>query len=604
MNVNILDFGAVGDGVFDNTEAINNAVKHCAQSGGGKVIVPAGIFVSGSIVLKSHVYLYLEPGSFIYGHDDINKYVRAKRGCPWEITAEECVLLRKETDPAPEYLGGINACHALVLGDGIEDSGVIGYGTLDCRRGFDFGYEPEKGRPYLVLFSDSKNIAIKDVTLRNPGVFTIYLICSTDIIVSGIRIFSKKCINGDGIDINSSSNITISNCILDTLDDAIGLKTLEPDHPCENVTVSGCIIDADWGAVRVGPESCGAFRNISVTNCVIKRANDGFKFQVCEDYDMEDIVCSNIVMENVMRPFFLTSNSFKFSRHSKGSRPHGGRLRRIKFADMTVKSCECDKEGFHHVDGCMINAMPGNLIEDVSFDNIHFVMTGSGKEESITTPELLDYTEGYPEFLYNMKDYPSYAMYVNNAKNVRFRDCTFEAVESDVRCAVAIENVSGFKMIDCEERNGKGLLRHHNVSDIRLDGNSGDIFTLSEEQSEQWEKFRKVSLQVAEDKKNNATVFDHATGGDVVAMMDLSQRTFKIDDPCGSYYMIIYNVTSNLEIKLNGVTVISTDYTSEYIFRSVLACDISGAIKEGTNSISVSGYDQDSSPSKIIIMKK
>ena len=138
MELYITEFGAVADGVTKCTDAINETINKVAEAGGGYAIVPPGEYVSGTIELKSNVYLYLEPGATILGSMEIEDFRNTNRRI---------------------------SCKTLVLGDGLYNSGILGHGTLDLRRQ-NLGYTKEHGRPCLVVIVESENITLRGVAYQ------------------------------------------------------------------------------------------------------------------------------------------------------------------------------------------------------------------------------------------------------------------------------------------------------------------------------------------------------------------------------------------------------------------------------------------------------
>ena len=167
MRVNVVDYGAVGDGVTLNTAAFASAVEACSQAGGGYVSVPAGQFVTGTVELKSHVYLELLPGAELLGSMRIADYRGTRRGSAWDPRISAHInqkLVADADDPAP-----INPCKALVLAEDQHHVGIIGHGTLNGRRGYAFPSGEEIGNPFLVVFSHCADVTLENVSMTNPG---------------------------------------------------------------------------------------------------------------------------------------------------------------------------------------------------------------------------------------------------------------------------------------------------------------------------------------------------------------------------------------------------------------------------------------------------
>lgn len=473
MKVNVLDRGAVADGVTLCTESINRAIDEVSRSGGGYVMVPAGFYCSGTIHLKDNTYLVLEAGCTIYGSMNIADFKHAS--------------LRKQN------------LTAMILAENVEHSGILGDGTLDLRRN-GLGYTKEHGRPCLVMPICCRDFVIQNVRLLNTGFFTIYSINNENVRFEGLTINSEHCENGDGIDFSGSRNVVISDCIIRTGDDAIGLKTHIPDEPCENITITNCILSSLWAGIRLGPETCGDMRFITVSNCIMNDCSDGIKMQECDRYRMEDITFSNITMNDVKRPLFITLNSYPMSGLSDSVRPHPGSMKRILFQNIVAHIIERKHNWFENQ--VVVSGIPDGLVGDIVFNNIYVLANGGCmvEDDSDTClPEFIEYGDEYPDVLRGYPRYPSACMYLRNVDSIRLNDCVFETLEKDVRCAVAAENVHTLIMHDCEQKNCMALLRYHRVDMFIEHHNIGDIFFLSQAQVDKWEHFRMISM-IEEDK--------------------------------------------------------------------------------------------------------
>lgn len=546
MNTNILDYGADKTGERSSTEAIHAAITACAESGGGYVDFPCGTYVSGTIFLEDHVILHLHPGSAILGSLDFSDYQGTARGCSWETSAMSIT----DTPYA-------NACRALIVADRKKHCGIIGQGEIDGRRSAKHGYSPEKGRPFLLVFSECSFVTLRDVTLKNPGMFSFYGLNCSDVKIDGVNIRSADSANGDGLDFDGGKRITISNCNIDAGDDGIGLKTLTPNEPCEDFTITNCHIRSkNWGAVRIGPESAGDMRRINIQNCCFCDCGNGFKLQLTQNAVFEDFLFDNINMKDVLRPIFCTMNSYNMSMHVKEIRPLGGKFRRIKFSNMILQM----KNDFHFDSNTVyainyISALPGEAIEDMTFENIHFIAPGGGSIEAArrTTghADMYDFWSFYPEHLLDLGEMPGAVMYIRNAKNVKLRDCTFEVCAEDARAAVAAECVERLTLIDCEMRGCGGLLRPYRCENNRVETCIGDVISLNEAQAADWEAYRAQSLSIAEKIGELVTGVEKAMQMKTIASYDGCRFDIESENG-GTRWLLIPNFRGDFILMLNG----------------------------------------------------
>lgn len=297
--VSILDFGAKDGAGNLNHEAINRAILACNQQGGGTVIVPRGEFFTGPITLKSNVRLHLEEGAELKFSPDKSLYTPTVL-TRWE--GVDCYNLR----PLIYAYGETNIA---ITGKGIID----GQGTNEnwwsmCgspRYGWKEGMVAQRNggrakllqyaetftpidqrqmtfedglRPQLINFYHCNTILIEDLTLKNSPFWVIHPLFCESVIVRGVKVYSHGP-NSDGCDPESSKNVLIENCIFDTGDDCIAIKSGRNADgrkwgvPSENIIVRNCEMKDGHGGVVIGSEISGGYRNLFVENCRMDSPN-------------------------------------------------------------------------------------------------------------------------------------------------------------------------------------------------------------------------------------------------------------------------------------------------------------------------------------------
>ena len=489
MDCSIIDYGAVGDGLSDCTQAFRRAIEACHAAGGGKVIVPPGRYVTGTVRLLSGVYLYTQANSTILGSEHYSDYYGSTRGGFWRGNpADSCGS------------SSMNQCCALILADRAENCGILGHGTIDGRRSRELGYTDEKGRPFLVLFSECVNIQLSGQTLQNSGMFTVFLVECDHAKIDGLRINTLECANGDGIDTDGSRNVFISNCHIAAGDDAISIKNLNPETPSENICITNCVITSKyWACVRIGPESAASVRNVTVSNCIFRNCGDGIKLQLTETSLFENFCFSNIVMDNVMRPFFFTLSSYRMTDRHQEICPKPGILRNILLSNITATMPRLFMEHVIRPEA-MICGLPDAPITDLKFQNVHLLQPGGGSSEvgcRTDYPDLLNYNT-YPELLENAGESPGAVLFLNHAANVTFTACDFAVQAADGRPALAAWDVSGLKLLLCSQRNCGSLIRAFGPVPPELIHCQGTSSAASEEEQAQWQAFHTRSLETLE----------------------------------------------------------------------------------------------------------
>ena len=311
MNVNIVDFGAIADGVTINTIAIQNAINSVSESGGGRVSIPQGTYVSGTIRLKSNVELHLEHGAYLKASTNIDDY-NPDDEYPenWEFTKEgwrpkHFIICVRQKNVAITGTGMIDASgdyfFAEVPYTFSPNNYVWMYGVANAK-------DPVIKRPgQVVAVIDSQKIKIKDVEFVNSTCWTVYFHGCRYVEVSGIRIFNELYqLNTDGIDIDTCENVIISNCIIRTGDDCItlrcdGNRLNNGMDTCKNITITNCILECAVCGFRIGV-GCGKIRNASISNITVSRCGPVFLFMTSYlgegEAFIENINISNVTAEN------------------------------------------------------------------------------------------------------------------------------------------------------------------------------------------------------------------------------------------------------------------------------------------------------------------
>lgn len=273
---NVVDFGAVGDGVTLNTEAIQNAIDAAAGKQ-GTVVFPAGTFLSGAIYLKSNLHIRLDAGAVLKASPDSADY------SPVDVCPQNHPIVNDHS-----YGGHFILC--------IEQNNIVitGPGTIDGNSPA-FTYTQE-GKAYaskldipwrpgqMLYFVDSKNICISELELADSPYWNCYFYNCSNIVVSDAHIHSRRMPvswNGDGIDIDCCQNVCIKDCDINTNDDCIAIRADERwsknAMECRNIVVSDCDLSSLTSAVRFGVGN-GVISNVVVSDVDIHNTRSAFSF--------------------------------------------------------------------------------------------------------------------------------------------------------------------------------------------------------------------------------------------------------------------------------------------------------------------------------------
>ena len=582
MNYSILDFGAVEGGHKLCTEAFNNCVSAVAASGGGCVIVPPGTYLTGTIVLQSNVYLKLEPGSLILGSRRYDDYTAPKRHCMWYT-------------PYSRDRSGTE-CRALIYAEKAINTGIIGDGTINGQRGNKYPKTPEAGRPFLIVFAECENVRMEGVTLRDSGMFVVYSLNSNRMFYRGVTVLSHDSENGDGFDFDGGRDIFISDCLLETGDDSIGLKTLSNNIPCENFVISNCIFRSCWAGIRLGPETAADMRNITVTNCVFDHCNDGLKIQVCNDITFEDLTFCNLNMIDVVRPIFMTNNHYNMSAEAPSVRPASGKLRRVLFngiyARMTKREGDLLFEGYNAVTG-----LPDAVIEDVTFKNVNIIGYGTGSEADAhrcDVPELMDFSEFYPEAPAYQGALPSSVLFIRNAANITIDSCVFETANEDKRYAIVAENTSSLRLRDTQNRNNGGLLRHGDCRGLQVES-EGKVQAYTDTELLSIRSIREEAGAVNDEMLARTTAIDLSRAGRCIAAFtaphteECETGMYFTEDVEGTIpaiagqrlFIYLPKICGDFILSLNGKEIARLSVPQKYRHTTIWAYELTDFLMEG-----------------------
>ncbi len=299
VTYNVLDYGALADGVFDNTLAFKKAIETCSQNGGGIVLVPQGNFFTGSIHLENNVNFHLSEGTQII-------FSTNSKDFPLVQTSFEGTELMNYSP----LVYAFNKHNVAVTGKGILNGqanndnwwpwcGSLRYGwkkgmpsQVDLENRARLVDMAEEGvpvaerifgeghylRPNFIEFFECTDVLLKDIKIINSPFWEIHPIKSTNVTVDGVSIKSHGP-NNDGCDPEYSKNVFIKNCTFDTGDDCIAIKSgRDADGrrvaiPSENIVVQNCRMFDGHGGVTIGSEISAGVRNVFVENCVMDSPN-------------------------------------------------------------------------------------------------------------------------------------------------------------------------------------------------------------------------------------------------------------------------------------------------------------------------------------------
>lgn len=306
MIYDVRNYGAIGNAKTLNTNAIQKAIDDCASKNGGTVLLEDGIYMTGSITLRSNVNLHISRNAVLLGSPDCKDY------------PEKQNLKHVISENLPR---NSNAC--MIFAEESENISITGMGKIDCngtsfvkaKQGDWTGWQFERidapTPPRVVFFTGCSNIKIEDITMVNQPSGWSYWIHDCDwVTFDKCKIFAEvNYPNNDGIHINSSRNVTISNCNIITGDDCIIVRannrSLKENKVCEKVTVTNCNLTSYSGGIRIGWISDGTIKNCTFSNLVMTDTVCGITitlpdFQPLPDRGREDTLIENLMFDNIV----------------------------------------------------------------------------------------------------------------------------------------------------------------------------------------------------------------------------------------------------------------------------------------------------------------
>lgn len=446
QDYNIASFGAIQGGTTLNTKAIQNAIDKAHLNGGGRVVIPKGEFLTGSVVLKSNVELNLSKNALLLG----------------------------STNPA-DYLK-INRWKALIMADGATNIAVTGKGIIDGQ-GLQLAlhvdslfYEGEIDsadyvfpemrpmvtlRPQIIEFVKCSNIKVTDVTLRNSASWVQSYDLCTNINIDKICVDSDTYWNNDGIDIMDCKNVRITNSYFNSSDDGICLKSYnlarDTSVYCDRIYIANCKIRSSASAIKFGTASRGGFKNVLIEKI---KVYDTFRSAIALECDgggtIENVLVNGVHAKNTGNAIFI-----RLGRRLE-DRPIGVvRNVTLKNIKVTVPFGRPDKDYkirgpelsfFHNTFPSSISGVPGHMVTDITLDNIKITYPGRGNKGLAYAPlsrldEIPEQISKYPEFSM-FGELPAWGFYIRHVNGLTMSNVKVKIRKPDYRRPIVFDDVN------------------------------------------------------------------------------------------------------------------------------------------------------------------
>jgi len=444
--INVRDLGAFGDGKTLDTDAINRAIQQAAASpGGGVVHFPAGDYLSASIHLQSRVTLQLDRGAVIEAADP-----RSTPGFD-----------APEPNPAAGRYQDFSHSHwhdSLIWGDSLHDIGIIGPGQI---RGDRLVFKGKQKIPVANKTIGLKNctgVTLRDLTILNGGHFGVLATGVSDMTIQGLTVDTNR----DGIDLDACQRVEIRECAVNApFDDGICLKSswaLGRAVALEDVSILNCSLsgydpgtwvdgtrrltafaqsaDGPVSRIKLGTESAGGFRNVSVRDCRFDHTR-GLAIESVDGGVLDHVVVDGLTMRHVTdAPIFIRLGS-------RMRRPRGpatvSALQHVTLAHINASDI---RSRFPVI----IAGLNGHAIQDVAMENVTLEFVGGGLMPAPTTQPLMN-DRMYPE-PENFGDLPAWGMYVADVDGLRLDHVTLRTVAPDARHVIVARQANQVSLTD------------------------------------------------------------------------------------------------------------------------------------------------------------
>ena len=305
-----MEYGAKADGKTLDTTSIQTAIDQCASHGGGTVFIPAGHYLTGTIFFRDNINLYLDSGTVLLASQNPADFpVTLNR---WEGTEQRTYS-------------------PIIAGNGLKNISITGRGEINGQGEVWWKGFTEKTlkfpRPRMIGFSDSTNVLIEGITLRNSPAWTVNPVRCENVIIRGLTVLNPPdSPNTDGINPDSCRAVRISDCYVSVGDDCITIKSgTQFEHPgrraaCRDIIISNCVVERGHGGVVIGSEMSGDVKNVTINNCLFFATDRGIRMKSRRGRGgvVENIQVNNVIMDGVLCPF--TMNLYYNCNGAKGDK--------------------------------------------------------------------------------------------------------------------------------------------------------------------------------------------------------------------------------------------------------------------------------------------
>ena len=421
--IDIKSFGVIGDGSSDDTAAIQHAIDICADQG-NTLSFSAGNYYTGTLFLKSGLHLILEKDAVLLGSTDLSTY----HACSPFVDAV-----------------GVTRGRALVVAYNVENLLLEGSGTIN---GNGEHVVCENDRPFLFHIEKCRNVTLQGIRLEGSVSWCLHIDRCKDVVADHITIFNRGMVNNDGIDIDASENVLITGCDLNCGDDAICLKTTSV-NPCRNVHVKNCRVCTNWGAFKIGTESCGDFSDIVIEDCHFYDVmGGGIKIVPVDGGSVDNVIIRNITMTNCTGPIFI-ANGTRNRAYVEHRNAQFSKIRNVLIENITADVISAPVRGVHFgevwgnaLGGVLLSGTPEAPLEDITLRNLKLDLPG-GFTDANHIFSVREMEDMYPEF-HRFDPVPAKGVYIRHGAKIHLESLQLCYKAEDCRAEMYTEDVFDF----------------------------------------------------------------------------------------------------------------------------------------------------------------
>jgi len=472
----ITSYGAKPDGITNNATAIQNAIDDATKTGGGKVVVPKGKFLSGVIHLRSNVELNVSKDAVLLARTNRSDYGPSLKASAFIVAENE----RNISITGSGLIDGqcdllINDIYNKLKSGELYDDEWKEYNPWHQRR------PSEKNRPRIIEFKNCNSVTVKNIHLQNSAAWVQNYKNCTNVSIDSVHVLSNTFWNNDGIDLVDCKNVKVTNCIINAADDGICLKSEDRENHCENILVSNCRVRSSANAIKLGTASKGGFKRIVIRNIeVYDTYRSAIAIETVDGGVLEDIDVRNIHAVNTGNALFIrlghrnTDNVYSQLRNvyianlnvqvpkgkpDKGYPMEGPELRyppshssdTSNISSLAHAGVDTTARLYpHNVFPSSITGIPGHYVDNVKLENIEITYEGGASKTVNYFPldslhSIPEAEASYPEFSM-FGELPAWALYVRHVKGLSLKNVQLKFVNEDFRAACIFNDVEGLNL--------------------------------------------------------------------------------------------------------------------------------------------------------------